>query len=49
MAALYLEIRFLLRKMREVRRLPPHELIYWSERVADEWADLHLPHYRRSL
>jgi hypothetical protein len=49
MATLYLELRFLLRKMREVRRLQPHELVDWSEEAARDWADLHLPHYRRSL
>jgi hypothetical protein len=49
MATLYLELRFMLRKLREVRRLQQHEVADWGERAAAEWADLHLPHYRRSL
>lgn len=45
MLRFYIEMRFLLRKMREVRRLPESEVPAWAERAAGEWAYLHLPHY----
>lgn len=45
MLRFYIEMRFLLRKMREVRRLPEAEVPAWAERTGQEWGYLHQEHY----
>lgn len=45
MAILYRELRFLLKKMREVRTLAEADVPAWSERTGQEWGYLHQQHY----
>jgi hypothetical protein len=45
MVVLYREVKFLLKKMRELRGLDESEYTEWAKTVGPEWIYLHQPHY----